>query len=196
MTAVSVRLFYLWGGFLQFGKFLIFSNQIGQQDLFHISWWFFCSTGIIDNKGFNMVFLKLFWCYNIFLKYNKVTVNLRKINWHLPFFFLNDIWSLPLRYKQTKQRLLINILKWLITGVPSTKQICTSYSRCTGEPQERRVSEHCSYEESELGLFCLEKRRFRRELSAAFQSVKGTCNTDGERLFISACSNRSMSSGF
>lgn len=126
MTAVSVRLFYLWGVYLQFGKFFIFSNQIGQQDPFHISWWFFYCTGIINNKGFNTIFLKLFWCYNIFLKYNKVTVNLRKINSQLSFFFLNDIRSFPLCYKQTKQRLLINIVKWLITAVPSTKQVWTS----------------------------------------------------------------------
>lgn len=64
--------------------------------------------------------------------------------------------------------------------------------------RKSRVFEQCSHEErlNMLRLFCLEKRRLQRELSAAFQSNKGTWNTDGQRHFISTCSNRSTTSGF
>ncbi|KFP44161.1 hypothetical protein N324_03341, partial [Chlamydotis macqueenii] len=58
--------------------------------------------------------------------------------------------------------------------------------------------EHLSYEDRlrELGLFSLEKRRFRGDLIAAFQYLKGAYKKDGEKLFSRACCNRKRGSGF
>ncbi|KAK4829585.1 hypothetical protein QYF61_005685 [Mycteria americana] len=55
-----------------------------------------------------------------------------------------------------------------------------------------RGLEHLSYEERlrELGLFSLQKRRLRRDLTVAFQYLKGAYKKDGERVFSRACSNR------
>jgi len=61
-----------------------------------------------------------------------------------------------------------------------------------------RRLEHLSYEERlrELGLFILEKRRLRVDLTAAFQYLKGACRKDGENIFSRASCNRTRSNGF
>jgi len=55
-----------------------------------------------------------------------------------------------------------------------------------------------SYEDRvrELGLFRLEKRRFQEDLIVAFQYLQWIYKKDGNRLFISACCNRTRGNGF
>ena len=45
-------------------------------------------------------------------------------------------------------------------------------------------------------MFSLEKRRFRRELIAAFQYLKGAYKQEGEWLFMRVDSDRTRGSGF
>ena len=54
--------------------------------------------------------------------------------------------------------------------------------------------EHLSSEERlrELGLFSLEKRRLRTDLVVAFQYLKWAYKKDGDRLFMRACSDRTV----
>jgi len=61
-----------------------------------------------------------------------------------------------------------------------------------------RGMEHLPCEEKlgELGLFSLEKRRFRGELIAAFQYLEGAYKKDGDKLTSSACCNRTKCNGF
>ncbi|KFQ71339.1 hypothetical protein N335_13245, partial [Phaethon lepturus] len=61
-----------------------------------------------------------------------------------------------------------------------------------------RGMEHLPYEDRlrGLGLFSLEKRRLWRNLSAAFQYLKGASKKDGDRLFSRACSDRTRGDGF
>jgi len=57
---------------------------------------------------------------------------------------------------------------------------------------------HLSYEERlrQLGLFSLEKRRLRGDLTAAFQYLEGAYRKDGENIFSRACCDRTKSNGF
>ncbi|KAK4824123.1 hypothetical protein QYF61_010746, partial [Mycteria americana] len=61
-----------------------------------------------------------------------------------------------------------------------------------------RGMEHLSYEDSlrELGLFSLEKRRFRGDLIVSFQYLKGAYKKDEDRLFNRACCDRTRGNGF
>jgi len=47
-----------------------------------------------------------------------------------------------------------------------------------------------------LGLFSLEKRKLQRELTAAFQHLKGAHRKGGENIFSRACCDRTRSNGF
>lgn len=61
-----------------------------------------------------------------------------------------------------------------------------------------RGMEYLPYEERlrELGLFGLEKRRLRGDLTAAFQDLKGAYKKDEEGRFTKACSNKTRGNGF
>jgi len=48
----------------------------------------------------------------------------------------------------------------------------------------------------ELGLVSLEKRRLHKDLTAAFQHLKGAYRKNGDRLFSKACCDRRRSNGF
>jgi len=54
----------------------------------------------------------------------------------------------------------------------------------------------CDERLRESGLFTLEKRRLRGDLTAAFQYLKGAYRNDGENIFSRACCNRTRSNGF
>jgi len=58
--------------------------------------------------------------------------------------------------------------------------------------------EHLSCDERlrELGLFSLEKRRLRGDLTAAFQYIKRAYMKDGEGSFTRVCSDRTRSNNF
>ena len=57
--------------------------------------------------------------------------------------------------------------------------------------------EHLCYEERlrELGLFSLEKRRLQKDLTVAFQYLKGVYKQEGERMFTRVDSDRTRRKG-
>jgi len=61
-----------------------------------------------------------------------------------------------------------------------------------------RWMERLSYEERlrELGLFSLEKRKFRGDLIAVFQYLKRAYKKDGDRLFSKVCCSRTRGNDF
>jgi len=60
-----------------------------------------------------------------------------------------------------------------------------------------RWLEHLSCEERlrEQGLFNLQKRRLRRDLTVAFHYLKGAYKQEGERLFMGVDSDRTRGNG-
>jgi len=61
-----------------------------------------------------------------------------------------------------------------------------------------RGMERLSYEERlrELGLISLEKKKLRRDLTAAFHHLKGAYKKAGEGLITRVCSDRKRGNGF
>jgi len=60
-----------------------------------------------------------------------------------------------------------------------------------------RGLEYLSYKDKlrELGLFSLEKRRLRDDLTAAFRYLKEAYRKDGEGLYRKMCSDRTRGNG-
>ena len=79
--------------------------------------------------------------------------------------------------------------------VLSAEETWTCWSTSTRMTQGM---EHLAYKDvlRELGLFSLEKRRLRGDLTAAFQYLKGSYRKEGGRLFSMVCGDRTRGNGF
>ena len=65
-----------------------------------------------------------------------------------------------------------------------------------GHKDDQRLGQPCEERLRELGLFSLEKRRFRGDLISMFQYLKGGYEEDGESLFTRSRMEKARADGY